>query len=176
MAHKTKAEGADAAPSVLEAIAAWPVRIAGAVSAALILAVFALVIYAIFQRYFLGTPLKWGDEMLGYLLVALVMCGAAEAFRRGDHIAIDLLPARVGPAAKTGLDLLASAAVVAFSAVLAHSTWHSMQFAYGFGSYSQGYLEVATWIPQIPMFVGACLLGLMAAVRLVSTLIAAFRR
>ena len=40
-------------------------------------------------------PLTWGDEMLGYLLVATVMAGAAEALRRGDHIAIDLVTSRL---------------------------------------------------------------------------------
>ena len=74
----------------------WPIRIAGVLSSLLIFVSFCLMIFAIFQRYFLNTPLKWGDEMLGYLLVAIVMSGMAEALRRGDHVAIDLLTSFFG--------------------------------------------------------------------------------
>ncbi|MEL0206687.1 MAG: TRAP transporter small permease, partial [Alphaproteobacteria bacterium] len=74
----------------------WPIRIAGVLSSLLIFVSFCLMIFAIFQRYFLNKPLKWGDEMLGYLLVAIVMSGMAEALRRGDHVAIDLLTSFFG--------------------------------------------------------------------------------
>ena len=42
-----------------------------------------------------------------------------------------------------------------------------MQFAYGFGSYSVGYIEIQTWIPQVPVLIGCVLLALMALVRLI---------
>ncbi len=166
-----KHEGAASAPSLVERLIAWPSRIFGVISGLLILTILILVIYSIVQRYVLNTPLKWGDEMLGYLLVASIMLGAAEALRRGDHIAIDLASARAGPRARKYLNVFSNLAVIAFAIVLGVSTWESVTFAYAFGSYSPGYLEVATWIPQIPMFVGALLLGLVSFARLLAAAI-----
>ncbi len=147
---------------------AWVSRLAGALSTLTALMILVLVMYAVVQRYILNTPLKWGDEMLGYLLVAFVMMGAAEAYRHGDHIAIDLLSQRVGRRPRLLLDVFSDLCVIGFALVLGHSTWQSISFAISFGSYSPGYLEVATWIPQVPMMIGAVLLGLVAAARLFS--------
>ncbi len=144
----------------------WPVRLGGIISTALILAAFILVIYAIFQRYFLNTPLKWGDEMLGYLLVAIVMTGAAEAYRKGDQIAIDLLSTRLSGAIRRGAEVFSAVSVLAFSTILFISSNEVVRFSYGFGSYSPGYLEVPMWIPQSALIVGAFLLALAAVTRL----------
>ena len=144
----------------------WPVRLGGVVSTALILAAFVLVIYAIFQRYFLNTPLKWGDEMLGYLLVAIVMTGAAEAYRQGDQIAIDLISARLSGAFKFGAEVFSAVSVLVFSTILFISSDEVVRFSYGFGSYSPGYLEAPMWIPQSALIVGAVLLTLAAVSRL----------
>ncbi len=171
MSADEKHEGAASVPSPIERLVAWPSRIFGAISSLLILTILTLVIYSIVQRYILNTPLKWGDEMLGYLLVASVMLGAAEALRRGDHIAIDLVSARAGARARKHLNLFSDLAVIAFAIVLGVSTWESVSFAYAFGSYSPGYLEVATWIPQLPMFAGALLLGLVSFARLLTAAI-----
>ena len=95
----------------------WPIRIAGVLSSLLIFVSFCLMIFAIFQRYFLNTPLKWGDEMLGYLLVAIVMSGMAEALRRGDHVAIDLLTSFFGIKIRALLTYLSYTAVLAFAVI-----------------------------------------------------------
>ncbi|MCW2309081.1 TRAP transporter small permease [Rhodobium gokarnense] len=167
MSHDDKGEGAQDAPSLPKGFLTWPGRLGGIVASALVLAVLALVVYAILQRYFLDTPLKWGDELSGYLLVALVMLGAAETLRHGEHIAIDLVTGKVGPTLKRLLAVIANLAVIGFAVVLGLSAWESISFAYDFGSYSPGYLEVATWIPQLPMLIGAGLLILLALALLI---------
>ncbi len=139
----------------------------GALSALLIVVVLGVVSVAIFNRYVLDAPVLWGDELIGYLLVALVMFGAAEALRRGDHIAIDILTAKATPRIRRLQLILSDVAVMAFAVILGWSTWGSIRFAYDFGSYSVGYIEISTWIPQIPLVVGAALLFLMSAARLV---------
>ena len=140
----------------------WPIRIAGMLSSLLIFVSFCLMIFAIFQRYFLNTPLKWGDEMLGYLLVAIVMSGMAEALRRGDHVAIDLLTSFFGSKVRAWLKYLSYAAVLAFAVIFGISADEVVRFSYGFGSYSPGYLEAPMWIPQSTMIAGSVLLGLGA--------------
>jgi TRAP-type C4-dicarboxylate transport system permease small subunit len=139
------------------------IRLGGVLATLMILGVLCVVSYAILQRYVLDTPLLWGDQLIGYVLVAIVMLGAADALRRGDHISIDLLAARAGRRGKTAVSILGNLAVAGFAGVIGWSCWHSIQFAYSFGSYSVGYIEVATWIPQVPILIGAVLLFLAAA-------------
>ena len=145
----------------------WPIRIAGVLSSLLIFVSFCLMIFAIFQRYFLNTPLKWGDEMLGYLLVAIVMSGVAEALRRGDHVAIDLLTSFFGIKIRALLTYLSYSAVLAFAVIFGISADEVVRFSHGFGSYSPGYLEAPMWIPQSTMIAGSILLGLGALAGLV---------
>ena len=145
----------------------WPIRIAGMLSSLLIFVSFCLMIFAIFQRYFLNTPLKWGDEMLGYLLVAIVMSGVAEALRRGDHVAIDLLTSFFGIKVRALLTYLSYTAVLAFAVIFGISADEVVRFSYGFGSFSPGYLEAPMWIPQSTMIAGSVLLGLGALAGLI---------
>ncbi len=91
-----------------------------------------------------------------------------EALRRGDHIAIDLLTGNTSPRIGRMLAVWGNLAVVAFASVLGWSAWHSIAFAYDFGSYSPGYLEVAMWIPKLPVLIGAVLLALTALTRILA--------
>ena len=165
---QTGAETAPAGPLGRAVVAL--VRLGAMLSVTLILVTFAIVIVAITRRYVLGQPILWGDQLIGYLLVAIVMLGAAEALRRGDHIGIDLLADRAGPRLKVAQSLFSSAAVLAFAVVLGLSTWESIVFARLFGSYSVGYIEIETWIPQVPVVAGMILLFMTAALGLYRTL------
>ena len=167
MAASQKQRGERHALLSLATMMEWPIRIAGMLSSLLIFVSFCLMIFAIFQRYFLNKPLKWGDEMLGYLLVAIVMSGVAEALRRGDHVAIDLLTSFFGIKIRALLTYLSYTAVLAFAVIFGISADEVVRFSYGFGSYSPGYLEAPMWIPQSTMIAGSILLGLGALAGLV---------
>ena len=175
MSPEEQGEGASASsPSSaarhLNSLVNGLVRLGGVVSTLLILVVLAVVTYAILQRYVLGTPLQWGEELNGYLLVAIVMLGAAEALRRNEHISIDLLSSRAGPRGKWLLALWADLAVLAFAAMFAWSVWHTIVFAIDFGDYSSGYIEIPTWIPQLPMMTGTIFLMLVSLQRILHRL------
>ena len=170
MAHSNSKGGADSASPVFHPILEWPIRLAGMISVVGILAVFGLIIYAILQRYLLDTPLKWGDEMLGYLLVLVVMSGTSEALRRVDHIAIDLISSRTDGVTPKAFDVFACVAAIAFCTLLAVSSYETVLFSYDFGSYSPGYLEAPMWLPQLPLVIGAALLGYAALLRLIAVL------
>lgn len=142
----------------------------GAVSALMILAIFAVIIYAIFMRYIMNNPLLWADEITGWSLVAIVMLGAAEAYRKGDHIAIDILSSKARGAVATSIAYFGDLAVLAFSIVVGTSTWEAIRFAQSFGSYTSGHVVIETWILQTPILIGAFLLGLTAIVRLIERL------
>ena len=167
MTASQKQRGERQALLSLAIIMEWPIRIAGVLSSLLIFVSFCLMIFAIFQRYFLNTPLKWGDEMLGYLLVAIVMSGVAEALRRGDHVAIDLLTSFFGIKVRALFTYLSYTAVLAFAVIFGISADEVVRFSYGFGSFSPGYLEAPMWIPQSTMIAGSVLLGLGALAGLI---------
>ena len=51
------------------------------VSALLVVLTLGVTAFSVFRRYVLGKPLTWSDELSGFLVVAIVMLGAAEVLR-----------------------------------------------------------------------------------------------
>lgn len=162
----TKTGAASVAP-IFERLATPVVWIGGALSAVLILSTLGLTAYSVFMRYVLSRPPVWVDELIGYLLVALVSLGVAEAYRRGNHISIDLLTERLSRRNARLRWIWSDLCVLGFSVVLGLSTWDTIEFSRSFGSYSSGAIEIQTWIPQVPMLIGSGLLGLFAVARLI---------
>ncbi len=141
-------------------------RVAGALSSLGILCALGLTLYAVVMRYVFNRAPMWTDELLGYLLVALIMAGMTEAYRRGDHISIDLLTSGLSGRAARAKNIWGDFCVLVLAVVLARAAWGSLAFAYDFGFYSIGPLEAPMWIPMTPVFLGFLLLALMAAARL----------
>lgn len=142
-------------------------EVGGALAALLVLIILGLITYGVAQRYFLGVPVAWAEDLSGYLLVAFVALGAAAAYRRGDHIAIDLVPSHLGPKGRKWVGRWSDLAVFIFAALLGWSAWGQARFAYDFGAYSNDRLELPSWIPYVPLVIGSALLALSALVRFV---------
>ena len=83
-------EEAKTSSSVLYYLTGSVSKLAAAVAAGVVVLMMLVVSYSVVNRYILNTPITWTDELSGYLVVALVMLGAADALRRGDHISVDL--------------------------------------------------------------------------------------
>lgn len=145
-------------------------RIGGALSILLIVVVLALTTAGVFARYVAGHPLEGVDEACGFMVVAMVMAGAAEALRTGHHIRIDLIMGFVGPRGRRWLDAWANLAVLVFAVLLARTGWHTAMFSYDFDAFSPGQLELPLWIPQATLPIGAALLGIVAFAKLLSAL------
>jgi TRAP-type C4-dicarboxylate transport system permease small subunit len=143
----------------------------GAVSAMMILIVLLLTAANVAGRYLFTAPIRGAEEATGFLVVAIVMLGAAEAYRRNDHIRIDLLTERLGPRANWLLDGFAHLAVIVFSFVLLRTGLHTVDFSRRFGAYSAGYLQIPMWIPQTALVAGGGLLLAMGTLRLVDQLL-----
>ncbi len=142
---------------------AW---VAAAAGAGVVLLMMSVVGYSVVNRYLLGTPITWTDELSGYLVVALVMLGAAESLRRGDHISVDLITSRLGPRGRRMAEIWGNVTVLVVAAVLLISAVETIEYSVNFGIISEGYLEVPMWIPQSFLILGAGLLALVAAVNL----------
>jgi TRAP-type C4-dicarboxylate transport system permease small subunit len=101
-------------------------------SAALVLLV-AVVLLAVAVRYFgiLAGSLHWTDELARFTTIWLVMLGSVVAFDRGAHMAVDVPPGALPPAAARLVRLVAHALSAVFLGVLAWQglvlTLHTMR-------------------------------------------------
>lgn len=136
----------------------------GAVSGLLILIALAVVCYAVFWRYLAGQPVNWADELTGYLVVGMFDAGLGAALLSGNHIGIDLITGLTQGRVARVLRLWSAVSVLIVAGIVCWSAWHSIIFAYGFGLYSNGYLDVPIWLVQAPLVPGAVLLALAAGV------------
>ena len=159
-------EGAKSAPSVFDR---WITNIswfAAAVGAGVVILMMLVVTYSVVNRYILGTPITWTDELSGYLVVALVMLGAADALRRGDHISVDLFTSRLKGRGQRLAAIWGYLMVLVFAVALLISSKGTIEYSVNFGILSEGYLEVPMWIPQSFLILGGSLLLLVALVKL----------
>ena len=76
---------------------------ARALSGALLVAVMLLTSVKVFFRYGLREGLLGVDQISGTLLVYIAFLGAAWVLRREEHVTIDLLVTRLGPATRRRL-------------------------------------------------------------------------
>ena len=168
--HGAGGEGATPAPGLPERLVTPVARLGLGLAALGVLVVLAVTGYSVFKRYVLGTPVTWTDELSGYLVVAIVMLGAAETLRRGDHISVDLLTDRLtGNGRRLAAIWGMIAAILVMLAILVSGVT-AVRFSYDFGVYSDGYLAVPMWIPQLALIVGSVLVIAVAVARLLSIL------
>ena len=86
--------------------------------------------------------------------MALVMLGAADALRRGDHISVDLITSRLTKRGKRLVEIWGYVVVLVFSSVLLISSKQTIDYSINFEIVSEGYLEVPMWIPQSFLILG----------------------
>ena len=163
-------EGELVSPSIFSRAIGHLAFAAAALSAVLVVFTLGITGYSVFQRYVLGTPLTWTDELSGFLVVAIVMLGAADTLRRGEHISVDLLSSKAVGGTKKILTVWGFVATAFVSAVLLISAWAAVEFSWNIGVYSDGYLEAPLWIPQSFMLVGGGLLLLLCIMRILDLL------
>ncbi len=132
-------------------------------AALLLLVSLGLVSYSVLMRYFVNRPIPWVDELVGYLLVGLVMLAAADALRRGEHIAVDLLTGRLRPRGKRIAIVFSQVACLVAGVALVIGGWQTAIFTKMLGIFSTGYLSMPMYLPQMLIPLGGMLLALAAA-------------
>ena len=85
-----------------------------ALAAVLIVVEVGILLAAVIARYWLDTPLVWSDEVASLLFLWLAVLGAVIAFRRGEHMRMTALVARLSPSGQALADTLAVTASLAF--------------------------------------------------------------
>ncbi|HNT38441.1 MAG TPA: TRAP transporter small permease [Rubrivivax sp.] len=136
--------------------------VAMALAAAALLLALALIGWAVVMRYAFNAAPVWVDEVVGFALVVVVMLGAAQTLRRGEHIAVDLLVHRLPARALRWAQAWAALAALAVAAILVVNGWETAALARTLGILTEGHLEWPTWLLMLLMPVGGALLGLAA--------------
>lgn len=156
--------------SALYATIRWVTDAAAAIAAASVLTSLALVCYSVGMRYLLNDPVPWVDEAIGYVLVASVMFAIAEALRKGEHIAVDILTDRLPARGRRVAQVAGMIAVLVTAALFLAEGWSTAMFSRMLGIRSIGYLDVPIWIVQLLVPLGGALLLLAAIAELVRVL------
>lgn len=131
-------------------------------SAAAVLAALALVTWAVAMRYGFNRPPAWVDDTVGFLLVGIVMLGAAQTLRRGEHIGVDLLTSRLSPRARRWADAWASLAALVASLVLVVNGWNTAMFSRQLGIVAEGNVEIPVFWVQLLLPLGGLMMALVA--------------
>ena len=156
--------------SGVEKVVRWITLTGAGFASALVLIVFGVVIYSVFMRYVLGTPVTFSDELNGFIVVAMVALGAGEVLLRDEHFGVDLLTERAGKRTKWLVEMWGMFGVILVASAVIYSAILMVRFSYDFEVYSDGYLSVQMWIPQGFLLIGMIILILAALARIITLL------
>ena len=63
-----------------------------------------VVVVQVFSRYLFSYSFVWAEELVRYLMIWMVMIGAARVQSMGEHIRIDFFPMLAGPRGRRLMD------------------------------------------------------------------------
>src|SRR5215468_804123 len=147
--------------AMLEAILGLIVEIPAAI---LVVAEIVILFAGVVARYGFHRPLFWSDELASILFLWLAMLGASVAFRRSEHMRMTAIVANARPALRAYLDLVATAAALAFLVMIA---WPASEYAYEESYITTPALQILNSWRAAALPVGIGLMALFAALRLV---------
>lgn len=130
---------------------AWLVDLERFVAGALLIAVFAMIIFQVFTRYVLDMPLPWSEEVARLLVVWLTFVGAGFVASRNAHIAVDVLAVYLPRRIATASQILAMLIVVAASAYMVVAAVSLMLLT--------GPLKMTATSLPMPLLYGSVLVG-----------------
>jgi len=120
-------------------------------SALLLATIVLLFAMEILMRYAIGSPTKWSNDVVGFVMTAMIFLGIPEVTRRGQNIAITFLIDRVnGKMAKIWASILA----LISSAVCFSLFWivtSTMIKSYSNGLQTNTVIQIPKWLLVLPM-------------------------
>ncbi len=140
----------------------WLTNAAMALSAVGILASLAMVTYAVVMRYVFNSAPTWVDDSVGFILVGVVMLGAATTLRQGGHINVDMLTDRLGPRGKRRAGAWATLSVLLVSLILIVNGWQTAMSSRMLGISTSGNVEVPVYLLELLLPLGGVLMLLVS--------------
>jgi len=147
--------------------------VAAASIAAALLVIFqaSAIFIGVAWRNLAGHSLDWPTDIIGPALVAVVMLGGADTYRRDGHLSVDLLHHWLPRRSRRWLGVWADASVIAVCVLLIWKGWQMVSFAVRVGLRTPDHLDWPVWSFQMFVPIGAALL-LLAALRAMATRLA----
>ncbi|GGF81033.1 ABC transporter permease [Azorhizobium oxalatiphilum] len=131
---------------------------------AILVAVEICVLFAgVVARYVFHAPIVWSDELASILFLWLAMLGAVVAFRRGEHMRMTAVAAKVNPRARAFLDLIAITSALAFIGMVFP---HALEYAEEEVFILTPALEIPNSVRAAALPVGLGLMMVFAFIRL----------
>ena len=140
----------------------WITNAAMALSALGILISLVMVAYAVVMRYVFNSAPTWVDDSVGFILVGVVMLGAATTLRQGGHINVDMLTDRLGPRGKRFAEAWATFAVLLVSLILIVNGWQTAMSSRLLGISTSGNVEVPAYLLELLLPLGGVLMLLVS--------------
>ena len=140
-------------------------RVAALLAGLATLALAVLISFDVGMRYFLDRPQLFVDEVGPFLLLLVVFGGAAQTFRLGGHVRVDLVTAHLPPPARAWLRVLNLAVGIVFLSAVMWVTVQSAFTAFRYGRVSAVMLY-SLWVPMLLIPAGLGLMALAMAVAL----------
>lgn len=116
-------------------------------SAALLLAIAALVLYVVFMRYVFSASPIWGEDVPRILFIWMTYLGIAVATKRGQNLRVTFIIEKLPPRPRVVLELAMHAIVIAMIVTIAWHTWPVIQLNAGMRQLSTGWSQAISFIP-----------------------------
>jgi tripartite ATP-independent transporter DctM subunit len=134
------------------------------VAALLIATEIGILLAGVISRYFLNTPLTWTDEAASLFFLWLACLGAVVALRRGEHMRMTALVAKMTAGNRALCDTIGLAATLAYLLLVLHPAF---DFAVEEAMVTTPSLEISNAWRVSALPVGLGLMALLAAIRLI---------
>jgi TRAP-type C4-dicarboxylate transport system permease small subunit len=126
------------------------------------LALVLLISFDVLMRYFLNRPQLIVDEVAPYLLLIVIFGAAAQTFRIGGHVRVDLVTSLLPGAARAWLRAFNLALGILFLAIVIWVTTQSALTAFRYGRVSAVMLY-PLWVPMLMIPTGLLIMALCMA-------------
>lgn len=117
------------------------------VSAALLLAITALVLYVVAMRYLFAQSPIWGEDVPRILFIWMTYLGVAVATKRGQNLRVTFILEKLPARPRLVLELAMHVVVIAMIAAIAWASWPVLQLNLGMRMLSTGWSQIVSYIP-----------------------------
>ncbi|WP_412775827.1 TRAP transporter small permease [Thalassospira lucentensis] len=140
------------------------------VAAVLFVAAGCMLTYEVIARYFFIRPTIWAAELSQLCLIWGSLMGMPWALAARRHISVDAITRLCPPLVQRGLEVIAMAAVCAFSVMVTIKGWEIFWESFERGRTTGTMLDLPAWVAELPVAIGFALLAVQAVIEIVGLL------
>ena len=116
-----------------------------------------VVVMQVFSRYLFNYSFVWAEELVRYLMIWMVMIGAALVQSKNDHIRIDFFPMMAGPRGRRVMETGFRLCTLVFLIIL---LFKGIKIAYFNRLFESSGLRITMFWPMLALPLGAILMGI----------------